>query len=140
MIQILHFGFAITRLLDIFNDKSLFSGELVPSIYVVGAATGTSEPTLMGTVILCTTDDNGKKHTFTLTHVNYMPKILLIFCQLGFSANNTLMRMALTKKALEFVLFMIIMFSFGIMVDTQKLSRHILLAYLNVFLALAILI
>ena len=28
----------------------------------------------MGTVILCTTDDNGKKHTFTLTHMNYMPK------------------------------------------------------------------
>jgi hypothetical protein len=42
------------------NDKSLFSGELVPSIYVVGAATGTSKPTLMGTVIVCTTDDNGK--------------------------------------------------------------------------------
>ena len=34
------------------NDKSLFSGELVPSIYIVGAATGTSEPTLMGTVVL----------------------------------------------------------------------------------------
>jgi hypothetical protein len=34
------------------NDKSLFSGELVPSMYIVGAATGTSEPTLMGTVIL----------------------------------------------------------------------------------------
>jgi hypothetical protein len=57
------------------NDKSLFSGELVPSIYVVGATTGTSEPTLIGTVILCTTDDNGKKHTFMLTHVNYMPKL-----------------------------------------------------------------
>jgi len=26
------------------NDKSLFSGELVPSIYTVGAAKGTSEP------------------------------------------------------------------------------------------------
>jgi hypothetical protein len=57
------------------NDKSLFLGELVPLIYVVGAATGTSKPTLMGAVILCTTDDNGKKHTFTLTHVNYMPKL-----------------------------------------------------------------
>jgi len=34
------------------NDKSLFSGELVPSIYIVGAATGTSEPMLMGTVVL----------------------------------------------------------------------------------------
>jgi hypothetical protein len=57
------------------NDKSLFSGEHVPSIYVVGAATGTSKPTLMGTLILCTTDDNGEKHTFVLTHVNYMPKL-----------------------------------------------------------------
>jgi hypothetical protein len=34
------------------NDKSLFSGELVTSIYTVGTATGTSEPTLMGTVVL----------------------------------------------------------------------------------------
>jgi hypothetical protein len=34
------------------NDQSLFSGELVPSIYIVGAVTGTSEPTLMGTVVL----------------------------------------------------------------------------------------
>jgi len=56
------------------NDKSLFSGELVPLIYIVGAATGTSEPTLMGTVILRLTDDKSLKHTFTLTHVNYMPK------------------------------------------------------------------
>jgi hypothetical protein len=56
------------------NDKSLFSGELVPSIYIVGAATGISEPALMGIVILWFTDDNRKKHTFTLTHVNYMPK------------------------------------------------------------------
>jgi hypothetical protein len=56
------------------NDKSLFSGELVPSVYIVGAATGTSEPTLMGAVILWLTDDNGNTHTFTLTHVNYMPK------------------------------------------------------------------
>jgi hypothetical protein len=29
----------------------------------------------MGTVILCTTDDNGKKHTFMLTHMNCMPKL-----------------------------------------------------------------
>ncbi len=56
------------------NDKSLFSVELVPSIYIVGAATGISEPTLMGTVILWLTDDNCDKHTFILTHVNYMPE------------------------------------------------------------------
>ncbi len=47
------------------NDKKLFIGDLVPSIYIVGATTGTSEPTLMGTVQLRITDDNGKKHTFT---------------------------------------------------------------------------
>ena len=34
------------------NDRTLFTGDLVPSIYIVGAATGTSEPTLMGTVDL----------------------------------------------------------------------------------------
>jgi hypothetical protein len=31
-----------------------------------------TEPSLMGTVLLKVTDDNGEKHTFTLTHVNYM--------------------------------------------------------------------
>jgi hypothetical protein len=56
------------------NDMSLFSGELVPLIYIVGAATGTSEPMLMGTVVLRLTDNKGDKHMFTLTHVNYMPK------------------------------------------------------------------
>jgi hypothetical protein len=56
------------------NDKSIFSGELVPSIYIVGAATGSSKPTLMGTVIHRLTYNNGAKHTFTLTHMNYMPK------------------------------------------------------------------
>jgi hypothetical protein len=54
------------------NDKNLFTGDLVPSIYIVGAATGTLEPTLMGMVKLRITDD-GEKHKFTLTHVNYMP-------------------------------------------------------------------
>jgi hypothetical protein len=57
----------------IFNDETLFIGDLVPSIYIVGAAMGTSEPTLMGTVQLRITDNNGKKHTFNLTHMNYMP-------------------------------------------------------------------
>ncbi len=56
------------------NDKSLFSGELVPSIYIVGAVTGTSEQMLMGTVVLRLTEDNGDKHRFTLTHMNYMSK------------------------------------------------------------------
>jgi hypothetical protein len=34
------------------NGKSLFLGELISSIYIVDAATGTSEITLMGTVVL----------------------------------------------------------------------------------------
>ena len=55
------------------NDKALFHGKLVPSIYIVGAATGSMEPSLMGTVLLKVTDDNGENHTFPLTHVNYMP-------------------------------------------------------------------
>jgi hypothetical protein len=56
------------------NDNSCFSGEHVSSNYIVGAATGSSKPTLMVTVILCLTEDNGAKHIFTLTHMNYMPK------------------------------------------------------------------
>ncbi len=55
------------------NVKALFHGKLVPSIYIVGAATGSLEPSLMGTVLLKVTDDNGKKHTFMLTQVTYMP-------------------------------------------------------------------
>jgi hypothetical protein len=122
------------------NDKSLFSGEVVPSIFVVGAATGTSKPTLMGTVILRTTDDNGKKHTITLTHRSYMPKLPVNFLiNLG-SQQTYVDENRFTKKAYEFVMFMIIMFSFGITGDTPKLSRRIPLAYLNVFLALAILV
>ena len=34
------------------KDRTLFIGNSVPSIYIVGAATGTSEPTIMGTVQL----------------------------------------------------------------------------------------
>jgi hypothetical protein len=55
------------------NDKVFFQGKLVPSIYIVGVATGLSEPSLMGTVVLKVMDDDGKKHKFMLTHVNYVP-------------------------------------------------------------------
>jgi hypothetical protein len=34
------------------GEKSLFSGDLVPSIYKVSTANGIDSPTLMGTVIL----------------------------------------------------------------------------------------
>jgi hypothetical protein len=57
------------------NNKSLFSREMVPLIYIVGAAVGTTETTLMGMIVLCTTDNNGKKHVFTMTHMNYIPNL-----------------------------------------------------------------
>jgi hypothetical protein len=55
------------------NNRTLFFGNLVPSMYIVRAAMGTSEPTLMGMVQLRITDDDGEKHTFILTHVIFMP-------------------------------------------------------------------
>ena len=44
------------------NNEALFLSKLVPSINIVKAATGLIEPTLMGTVHLRITDDNGDKH------------------------------------------------------------------------------
>ena len=55
------------------KDKSLFTGDLVPSIFEVGSATGISTPTLMGTIILQLTDDEGVTHLFEFTNVNYLP-------------------------------------------------------------------
>jgi hypothetical protein len=52
------------------NDRTLLIGNLALSIYIVGAAMGTLELTLMDMVQLQITDDDGEKHTFTLTHVN----------------------------------------------------------------------
>ena len=49
------------------KDKSLFTGDLVPSIFEVGSATGILTPTLMGTVILRLTDDEGITHSFEFT-------------------------------------------------------------------------
>ncbi len=54
------------------KDKSLFTGDLVPSIFEVGSATGISTPLLMGTVTLQLTDDEGVFHSFELTNVNYL--------------------------------------------------------------------
>jgi hypothetical protein len=51
----------------------LFTDELIPSIFVVGSATGISTPTLMGTVTLTITDIEGVKHSFVLKNVNYLP-------------------------------------------------------------------
>ncbi len=56
------------------KDKSLFTGDLVPSIFEVGSATGILTPTLMGTVILWLTDDEGVNHSFELDNVNYLPE------------------------------------------------------------------
>jgi hypothetical protein len=55
------------------NNKELFTDELVPSIYEIGSATGISTPTLMGTVTLRITDNEGAKHSFVLKNVNYLP-------------------------------------------------------------------
>ncbi len=41
------------------KDKSIFIEDLEPSIYKIGSATGISTPSLMGTVKLCLTDDEG---------------------------------------------------------------------------------
>jgi hypothetical protein len=43
------------------KDKALFTGDLVPSIYEIGLATGILNPTLMGMVTLRLTDDEGEK-------------------------------------------------------------------------------
>ena len=59
------------------KDKSLFTGDLVPSIFEVGSATGISTPTLMGTIILRLTDDEGVTHLFEFTNVNYLPDSLV---------------------------------------------------------------
>jgi hypothetical protein len=55
------------------NNKMLFTDELIPSIFEVGSATGISTPTLMGTVTLQITDNEGAKHSFVLKNVNYLP-------------------------------------------------------------------
>ncbi len=55
------------------KDKSLFTRDLIPSIYEIGMAAGKSIPTLIGTVTLRVTKDNGVKHSFVLDNVNYLP-------------------------------------------------------------------
>ncbi len=59
------------------KDKSLFTGDLVPSIFKVGSATGILTPTLMGTITLQLTDDEGVFYSFDLTNVNYLPNSLV---------------------------------------------------------------
>ncbi len=117
------------------NNNILFIGDLVSSIYIVVAATGTLEPTLMATVQLQITVDNGTKHTFTLTHMNYMPTspvnlLLTRVLSKQFTDENGLIRIELA-----FIHVMRIKHWYGIMANTAKLSRLILLAFLNVFLA-----
>jgi hypothetical protein len=53
------------------REKSLFSGDLVPSIYKVSTANGIDSPTLMGTVVLRLRDNAGIMHEFRLTHVKF---------------------------------------------------------------------
>jgi hypothetical protein len=53
--------------------KSLFSGDLVPLIYIVSTANGIDSPTLIGNVNSHLRDNEENKHEFNLTKVNYMP-------------------------------------------------------------------
>ncbi len=61
----------------IWKDKSLFTKDLVPSIFKIGSATGILTPTLMGTVTIQLTDDEGVTHSFDLTNMNYLPDSLV---------------------------------------------------------------
>ncbi len=57
------------------KDKSLFADDLVPLIYIVSTANVIDSPTLMGNVYLHLRVDEGNKHEFNLTKVNYMPNL-----------------------------------------------------------------
>ncbi len=70
------------------RKKSLFSGNLVPSIYKISTANGIDSPSLMGTVILWLRDNEGIMHEFALTHVNYMPKSPVNLLSLWWLAEN----------------------------------------------------
>ncbi len=55
-------------------------------IYEVSTANGVDSPSLMGTVILRITDDDGVRHEFEWTHINHLPHSpvnLLLLCQLA---------------------------------------------------------
>jgi hypothetical protein len=65
------------------NNKTLFAGDLVPSIFEIGSATGMLTPTLMDTVILWLTDNKGEKHLFVLNDVNYLPNSPVNLLSLG---------------------------------------------------------
>jgi hypothetical protein len=70
------------------NNKSLFYCNLLPLIYEVSTANGVDSPSLMGTVILCITDDNGVEHEFELTHINYLLHSLMNYLSLHWSAEQ----------------------------------------------------
>jgi hypothetical protein len=54
------------------KDITLFHGELTPSIFDVGSATGKTSPDLMGNIQLRLMDDEGADHVFNLTNVQYV--------------------------------------------------------------------
>ncbi len=55
------------------KDKPLFSGDLVPSIYIISTANEIDSPTLMGNVNLHLRDNEENKQEFNSTDMNYMP-------------------------------------------------------------------
>jgi hypothetical protein len=83
---------------DICKDKSLFSGDLVPLIYIISTANGVDSPTLMGNVNLHLKVNEGNKHEFNLTKVNYMPKSPVNLLSLQQLASTILMKMELQIK------------------------------------------
>jgi hypothetical protein len=87
-----------------------------------------------------TTDNNGKKHTFTLTHVNYMPKLPVNIMSTWVLSEQYVDENELDKKGTGVCSIHDDPILFGIMVNSSKYSGCILLVYLNVFLILAILI
>jgi hypothetical protein len=63
---------------DIFAIINLYlPDELIPLIDEAGSAMGVLTPTLMGTVVLWITDNEGDKHSFTLKNVDYLPDSLV---------------------------------------------------------------
>jgi hypothetical protein len=68
-----------------------------------------------------------------------MPKSPVNLLQQEFSANNLQMNMVLIDRAQESHQSLMTTLSFGIMVNSARLSRHTLLAFRKACLALAIL-
>jgi hypothetical protein len=88
---------------------------------------------LMGTVTLCLTDDNGAKHTFTLTQMNKMPKSPVNILSTRVLNQNFQIKMVLIDKVQELPQCLMIILFLGIMVNFARLTRLTILAFQNCF-------